>query len=265
MTPGWDPAGVRGIRWAVLALVTALAPAVEMIPDSVVPYQPVYLLAQPDLARGKFQVSLAIHLIRIPAAVEDPTAAGGLDLGYSQTSFWDLAGTSRPIEDRSYRPEAWYHQPLPGLLIEEVAIDLGVSHESNGLTGPSSRSFNAIFLRPEAVIPLARGWSLDGAPRLRAYVGDMSENPDLPRFRGHVDAEVAVNSPGGWRMAVAAHLGDRGDRATLQVDLTYPLSLWTDHGLRAYLDLQVFDGWGETLLDYDQHSRRGMIGLAFVR
>lgn len=64
---------------------------------------------------------------------------------------------------------------------------------------------------------------------------------------------------------MATHLGSRLDRTTVQLDLTYPLAACTGQWVKAYLDVQFFDGWGETLRGYNQHSQRGMVGIAFVR
>ena len=54
-------------------------------------------------------------------------------------------------------------------------------------------------------------------------------------------------------------------RGALQLDLTYPLRALSSKNVDLYLDAQLFTGYGESLLEYDQSETNFRIGVALVR
>src|SRR5690606_13598511 len=125
-------------------------------------------------------------------------------------------------------------------------VQLGIAHQSNGQSDPLSRSWNRVYLG----VGLERGefgLQLRAAHRLREK--DDDDNPDLTDYLGRGEL-VASWLPGlataslTWRTNLRAPA-----RGSVQFDWTYPVDSDQPEGLRWYV--QLFSGYGETLLDYN--------------
>ena len=238
-------------------------------------HEPIYFLAGPSEPEAKFQISLKYQLFNPEGTlVRQHPWLSDLYLAYSQTSFWDLGeSNSSPFFDSSYRPEALYQVESPGatwLGQSRFDFQAGVRHESNGRSGLESRSLNIAYLRPIFT------WGDDGthgsrdffiavAPRLWAYAGDLDDNEDIYQYRGYGDLKVIVGWRGGLQLSAMARIGNDFDRGALQLDLTYPLRALSSKNVDLYLDAQLFTGYGESLLEYDQSETNFRIGVALVR
>ncbi len=219
-------------------------------------YEPVYFgIGASDGLNAKFQLSLKYN----------PFEIWPFFFGYTQTSLWDLHSTSAPFRDTSYRPSLFY-------LNENVwtARDRslrfgwqgGFEHESNGKGGADSRSINLIFARPRFEWRMGGGSRLVISPKVYGYL-DKSENPDIADYRGYCDFLVSYLWHD-WRLSVTARRGMRAHNGSLQIDAVFPLQTTEDlltrvgvRGVNGYLFLQYFNGWGESILDYNRklHSQ----------
>lgn len=198
----------------------------------------------------KLQISLRTKLAQ---SVLLPNA--DLWFGYTQVSLWQLwsGSLSAPFRSTDYEPELIYLVPTPEKWSDLGGgwrwrfAQLGLAHQSNGQAEPLSRSWNRVYLGAG----LERGaWTaLVRVARRMPEDPEDDDNPDLTNYRGRSDlglvwdgdlARVAVN----WR-----HTLRRLDRGSLEVNWIYPVGGSRDDGLRWYL--QVFTGYGETLLDYN--------------
>ena len=238
-------------------------------------HEPIYFLAGPSEPEAKFQISLKYQVFNPEGTlVRQQPWLSDLYLAYSQTSFWDLGqNNSSPFFDSSYRPEALYQVEAPAVTwLGQSRFDFqaGVQHESNGRSGLESRSLNIAYLRPIFT------WGDDGtrgsrdvfiavAPRLWAYIGDPDDNSDIYQYRGYGDLKVIVGWRGGLQLSAMARVGNDFDRGAVQLDLTYPLRALSSKNVDLYLDAQLFTGYGESLLEYDQNETNFRIGVALVR
>lgn len=177
---------------------------------------------------------------------------------YTQTSLWDLHSLSKPFTDSSYRPAAFYHRYDTGLelLGGQLGFAGGFEHESNGKAGADSRSINILFARPTLRWGEADAWQFTASPKFYWYL-DKSENDDIQRFRGYGDFLFTLEHPRSWKLAATFRAGT-GGHGSVQVDASYPFSrinnlfpLGLVHG---YLDFQFFEGWGESLLHYNERA-----------
>jgi len=73
-----------------------------------------------------------------------------LYFAYSQKSFWDVGKYSMPFEENNYNPEAFFDYRLDYDILDRFKLrDVIVSpyeHESNGLDGVQSRSWNRYYV-----------------------------------------------------------------------------------------------------------------------
>jgi len=225
-------------------------------PLAVSVYEPVYFIVGGDGGlNAKFQISLRFRLFddhgrlarRLPW-IDD------LYLSFSQTSLWDLGELSKPFTDSSYRPRLFYANYdlarfLDGKL--RVGIESGLGHESNGKEGEASRSYNMLYARPTLTFGDPDGFRAYFAPLIHNYIA-VSDNPDIDDYRGYVDWLAGVGSKGGLDFWGVLRKGTRSDYGSIELNASYPLSKLSGGDLTGWLLLQYFNGYGESLLDYNR-------------
>lgn len=216
---------------------------------------------------AKFQFSLKFRVLN-PDEPKQPDWWEKFYFGYTQTSVWDLEAASKPFRDSSYRPEIFWDDPgfspLPS--VETLAgLRLGVGHESNGKEGLDSRSINIAYVRPVfTFVTTQRGYVWSFAPKLYGYM-DRSDNPDIADYRGFGDFLFKVRKDDKWQFSATLRKGTQSNYGSMQLDASYPFRGFLRQ-LNGYLYMQYFNGYGETILDYNRKlpSHIG-IGLIVVR
>ena len=234
------------------------------------PHEPFYFVVGPDSPNAKFQFSFKYQLVDDRSGLAEHAGwATNLFFGFTQTSLWDWNKASAPFEDSSYKPELMFQfQRLAQAGDSDwfrLDLQTGVMHESNGRDGDSSRSLNLAYLRPKLIFGHDDGWQFTIASRVWFYVGDLVDNPDLARYRGHADFRATLSAPFDLQLAAFARVGDGFDRGSLQLDLTFPLRQIRWAGFTWYLQAQYFTGYGESLLHYNERSEAYRIGFALYR
>jgi outer membrane phospholipase A len=230
-------------------------------------YEPVYFAAGLDGSLAKFQLSLKFRFFNEKAGLAQRVRfLDDLYFGYTQTSLWDLNAPSAPFEDTAYRPRLFYSNGsvwTPTFAPLRLGVESGLGHESNGRGGTESRSINLAYVRPSVVLGRPGDWQLTFAPMVYDYL-EKSDNPDIPDYRGYVDWYASLGKADSAQLATTYRHGTQG--WSVQLDLTYPLRSVALGNLNGYLLFQYFDGWGETILRYNQRSdAQYRLGLMFVR
>src|SRR5574337_874457 len=233
-------------------------------------YEPLYFIFGTKSPNAKFQVSFKYRLFsERGSVVKEYPSLKGFHLAYTQTSLWDWNAPSKPFLDSSYKPEFFYEADRVdrGLLGKGARLDLrgGVQHESNGKGGADSRSLNVAYLEPTFVVGEAGGLQLSLAPRAWTYLGSLSDNPGIKKFRGYVGLRTIVGWADWWQLSATGRLGDAWDRGSLQLDLTYPLMALFSENVALYLHVQYFWGYGETLLRYNDRTSSLRVGFSLFR
>jgi outer membrane phospholipase A len=222
----------------------------------------------PGLEQSKFQISLKYRLFN-PEGLLARNAPWLSDfyLAYTQRSIWDLEGDSKPFDDTSYMPEMFYLLPKIDLNIDRVSafgIQAGLQHESNGEGGDESRSTNYLYIKPIMGIHLMDRYHLKIAPKIYTYVAnDDDTNADLDDYRGYFDLEVGIIDREG--LAIKSHFWWARKGATVQADVTYPMTRILGESLNFYLHAQYFSGYAETLAHYDERNHAFRLGVSIVR
>ena len=98
-----------------------------------------------------------------------------------------------------------------------------------------------------------------------AYL-DKHENADIDAFRGHFDLYLGLQKADSWQLSTNLRLGSEGGRGSMQVDLSYPLTPIGLGNIDGYLLAQYFNGYGESLLDYNRKLRSQLrFGVMLLR
>lgn len=243
---------------------------VDYFADHFEAHEPVYFVIGPDAPNIKFQISLKYRILNDdgPLAMAVP-ALKGLHFGYTQTSLWDVESESRPFFDSSYRPSfMWSGSTVADgsfLNFTRLGLEVAVQHESNGKEGGQSRSLNYVYVEPSATFGKADNLHLAIGPRLIGYIGKLEDNPDIKDYRGHVDLRAVLGFGDGLAVSMLGRLGDDWDNGSMQLDFTYPLRKFVGGNFDVFLDLQYFNGMGESLREYNEHTQSVRLGVALVR
>ena len=201
---------------------------------------------------SKFQISLrakAFEGLFLPNA--------DLWLAYTQRSFWQFWNRqeSEPFRSTDYQPEAIYVVPVPAGLAAMPwgwkwrMAQLGAAHQSNGQVEPLSRSWNRVYA---AAVFERNEFGLGLRVNRRTSESGLDDNPGLMRYIGNTELTAAW-FPGSataslvWRFHPA-----NTERGSLQFDWSFPVVREQPKGLRWYV--QMFSGYGETLLDYNHRQ-----------
>jgi phospholipase A1 len=177
-------------------------------------------------------------------------------LGYTQQSFWQAynRAASSPFRETNYQPEVMAVMPIN----KELAgmhfryLNMGLVHQSNGQTGSLSRSWNRIY----AELGVDRG-NFSLSARLWRRLDNAksnNDNPDITDFLGHGDVH-AVYRDNGYEYSITARRNWRTRHGAIQAGWAYPITT----NLKGYV--QVFAGYGQSLIDYNYSQRS--VGAGF--
>jgi outer membrane phospholipase A len=269
---------------------------IESMRRHVSAYDPIYFtIGSRDRLNARFQFSFKYRMFE-PGLESDPwfqQLPRELYGAYTQTSIWDLEGFSKPFYDTSYKPTVFLLHEFARPAGSDLAysVQFGVQHESNGKGGgpadvspasglgspgtaarhPSdSRSVNSLYLAPKIRWMNDEGLFFEAASRASLYT-QIDENPDLPRFRGYVEVSLRAGYDRGFQLS--AHLrGHPQGHGSGEINATWPaietplFKYIVPRTLGGYAQLQYFNGYGESLLDYDVRRRDQLrFGIMLVR
>ncbi|HEV8695247.1 MAG TPA: phospholipase A [Lysobacter sp.] len=187
---------------------------------------------------------------------------GDLWAAYTQSSRWQVysAGESRPFRETNYEPEVMLvfrnNYSLGGW--HGRMLGFGVNHQSNGRADPISRSWNRVVFnigldREDWAVMLRPWWRIPDKD-------DEDENPGIQNYIGRGDFTVVHR----WRdhefALMARHSLRTGDdsRGAAQFDWGFPIN----RTLRGHV--QVFDGYGESLIDYNHRATYVGLGISLL-
>ena len=206
---------------------------------------------------AKFQISLKTK------ALENLIGNNGdVWLGYTQSSRWQVYNSeeSRPFRETNYEPEASlvFHTNYNLLGLNGRLLGLTLNHQSNGRSDPLSRSWNRVMLN----LGFERG---NFAMMLRPWYRieeDFKDdnNPDIKNYIGRGDLTSFYRWKDNEFSLMLRHSLKGGDDAhgAAQFDWAFPIS----GKLRGHF--QLFDGYGESLIDYNHRATYVGLGVSLM-
>ncbi len=187
---------------------------------------------------------------------------GDLWGAYTQSSHWQMFNSeeSRPFRETNYEPELMlvFRNRYRLFGWNGRMAGIGLNHQSNGRGDPESRSWNRIV----ANIGLDRDhWALVLRPWWRLPEGEREDNnPDIEDYIGRGEAMLVYHRDGYELALTARHSLRSGSRShgAMQLEWSFPL----DGPLRGYV--QIFDGYGESLIDYNHKATYIGLGISLL-
>ena len=259
----WDLDGTKGVLFApraykpVYLLPATWTDQVNRRPSSPSPEHSVPADLALRSVEAKYQLSLKAKLGQNLLGSE--VSLWG---GYTQSSRWQVydGAASRPFRETNYEPELMLVWPLraewAGWRLRMGSVSL--NHQSNGRSLPLSRSWNRVI----GTLAAERGdWVVEFRPwmRIREKSTD-DDNPDLVDYVGR--AELLVSRYWGEHalsLQVRHTLRSaRNSRGSGQLDYVFPLA-GALHG-----HVQLFSGYGESLIDYNLRQARIGFGVTIA-
>lgn len=185
---------------------------------------------------------------------------GDIWVAYSQKSHWQVYNEklSRPFRELNYEPEVLLNFPVKFSLLgfEAKMIGVAFNHQSNGRSLPLSHSWNRIILQAGFQ---RKNWQVVLRPWLRLKDA-VDENPAITDYTGRGEAIVIYNKGRHQLSSVMTHSlkFKDGGRGSIQLNWVFPVI----NNLRGHL--QLFDGYGETLQDYNHRQSTIGVGISLV-
>lgn len=207
----------------------------------------------------KFQVSLKTPLW------DNLPGASTLYAAFTMTSFWQAYNRdiSRPFRETNYAPEVFVSRPFDLRLgpIDSELISLGFIHESNGRSVPESRGWNRIYtdyvFRTGSWYVSIRPWyRIPESPKDNPGDARGDDNPDIERYMGHFD--LTLSRP--FRnhvldLKLRNNLRRSDNNGSARLDYSFPLN----ERFKGFV--QVFTGYGDSLIQYDDYVNRVSVGI----
>ncbi|MZR63571.1 phospholipase A [Alcanivorax sp. DP30] len=211
-----------------------------------------------DPTEVKFQLSLKAPIKE--NIIDDVT----LWMAFTGTFYWQAYNKdeSAPFREVNYEPEIFITKPVNWQIgpVDSELLALGFVHESNGQDVPVSRSWNRIFMTYVAKTG-DYYWSLKPWYRLPESSKDDpldtqgDDNPDIEKYLGHFELEVA-RPFGNHVLEIMVRNNLRSDnKGAGRLNYSFPLSK-RFKGL-----VQVFSGYGDSLINYDDYENRFSLGI----
>jgi len=194
-------------------------------------------------------------------------------LSYSQRSFWQIYEHSSPFRESNYNPEMFVVFPIEegASKLNLRSVTLAYSHLSNGqgqthdedlykyaYEDPNNRSrgidnlYVNFRFQHKTLITDLKVWT----PAIESK--KKSDNPDIMDYLGYAKLKFTYF----WGDNMLSLMG-RGNpkkgKGAAEVTYSYPLI----NG--SYFYTKVFTGYGESLIDYNNHITKFSLGFSFSR
>lgn len=182
---------------------------------------------------------------------------------YTNRSFWQVYNSelSSPFRETNHEPEIWA-QFTPSWEIfgfRNLANSVGLVHQSNGQGGVLSRSWNRVY----ANFVFAKGnFAFGIKPWIRISEDAANDdNPDITDYLGHFEWRAGYE----WKDNVFSFMSRNNiesgfDKGAVEFGWSFPL--WKYPYLKGYI--QYFNGYGESLIDYNNRVNRIGIGISLT-
>lgn len=187
--------------------------------------------------------------------------------GYTQQSFWQLYNRkdSSPFRETVYNPELFYRWIADVDWLQDWGADGGLEHQSNGKSLPDSRSWNRLYVAPflvrgKTLYYLKLWYRLPEKEKTSATDAEGDDNPDIARYYGYGELQIQRQLFDNH----LAHLMLRTNPTTGKGAVAFNYSIPSSDGSVFYC-LNVFSGYGESLIDYNHSVTRIGLGVMMAR
>jgi phospholipase A1 len=212
-----------------------------------------------DNIEAKYQIS-----VKLPLYIEQDSTSG-LYLSFTAKSYWQVynSDVSKPFRATDYEPEVYYawRNELSILGFKFNGVQVGLNHQSNGQSNELSRSWNRAFasalFSDESSFYYIKTWYRipeDEKETPTSAQGD--DNPDITRFLGNIELGYGTHW-GDFNIVglLRNNLRTSENKGSIEFNVSYPITDNYD------ILFQYFNGYGDSLIDYNRHQQRVGLGI----
>ena len=192
---------------------------------------------------------------------------GYLTAAFTNRSFWQAynRASSAPFRESDYEPEIIlsFENTWEAFGFRNVSNQFIVNHQSNGRIGELSRSWNRVMFatvweKDDFVMSLKPWWRLAEAKKRDASDNSGDDNPDIERYLGDFEFLATwARSQNTYSLLLRNNLRGAGDnKGAMEFTWSYPV------GDKVKLYVKYFNGYGESLIDYNQSMES--LGVGFL-
>lgn len=192
---------------------------------------------------------------------------GHLYLGYTNHSFWQVYSDSdsAPFRATDHQPEfiLGFTNNWKILGFNNSSNQFIINHQSNGIGGVLSRSWNrimmtSIFERNNFVFSLSP-WYRIPEPE-QEYPGDPDgdDNPDITHFMGKFEFSSAYTKSDNIYSLMLRNNFDADNKGAIELGWSFPVS----ENIRGQFN--YFNGYGHSLIDYNKDLEVFTLGIIFT-
>lgn len=188
-------------------------------------------------------------------------------LSYTHQAFWQIYVNSAPFRESTYNPEGFVIFPIQDndSVFGLRSLKFALAHKSNGqpdtkevvfannqTLGNLSRSINYVYstlrLQHDTFVTDISAWT---------PITELDDNPDIMNYIGYSSVKFTYFLDD--HMFTLMGRGNVGtQKGAFEATYSYPL-------VHDYLYVKLFTGYGESLIDYDNHVTKLSIGFSFSR
>lgn len=223
------------------------------------PYDEIELDIPGEFQHYEFVTQLSIKYI-LADNIAGPRSK--LAVGYTNKSFWQAYNRkmSAPFRETNHEPEimlSWGGVNNP--LFDYFAI--GFNHQSNGQTASLSRSWNRVIttfakLWPSSAIMISPWWRIPETNKADPDDPSDNDNPDIHEYLGYGDfLYIRLMDQHSFSMHLRNNLDRVNNKGSVALEWSFPLTK------KSKAFLHYFNGYGESLIDYNVYQERFGIGI----
>lgn len=201
-----------------------------------------------DKSEFKAQISLLFPIVR---HLFSPKVS--FNIAYTQLFYWQFYAESQYFRETDYMPQAFIRYNF----LKNWLVDFGAVHESNGKGGTLERSWNRVYANLSFSGP---HWYVSVKPWVLIFKADSSDlhNPNIARYLGYERVVFAYKFRGIVTSLMARNTVESGfQRSAEQLSVSFPVY----QRFRGYV--QFFNGYGQSLIEYNHRTSGIGLGLSF--
>jgi len=180
--------------------------------------------------------------------------------GYTQRSWWQVYAKSAFFRESNYQPELFVKIPTYRFLKKSVIKGFKISaiHESNGRGEEYERSWNRLsfstFAQYKNLISEFEVWY--------RLPDNIDYNPDIEDYLGYGQLKLTI--PYNEHLfKVKLRANNNLEKGSVELTFTTPIPARDDNDLFFYI--KTFNGYGESLIDYDHYVNKISMGVGISR
>ncbi len=199
-----------------------------------------------------------------------------ISVAYTQKSFWQAYSKSAPFRETNYEPEIFITFPTPHYIDAQShikAFQFGFNHQSNGQEKYKSRSWNRLMFSTlwqwKNLFLKARLWyRIPESKKSKAFYegrdpdakGD--DNPDIEKYLGYGDVNLKyLYKENQFGLKIRNNLRTSQNKGSVAFTFSRPVYNFDT----IYWYIKYFNGYGESLIDYNRNVSKIGFGISLYR